>query len=292
MIHFQLTEIVTKDDLVHQGIFYKPAKLGKKAVLWMHGLSGNFYSNVTLMAEFRKQCEQFGFGFASFNNRGHDLISGLRKIDSEKPKGYTHAPGGAGQEIFENCVYDIDAGVDFLVKQGFKEVILVGHSTGANKICYYAGTTINSHVSGIILASPLSDRLNPEGLPPWWGLFLAKFLMIIGRGDRLITGYSFFPGTPKRFLSLFTPRSNEDTFDYGDKNPEMKSYSKIKKPLLIILSGADESMDRPAEKIKSVFDTKTTAQKYKSIIIPHASHNFNGKEKEFVKRVIDWIVSI
>lgn len=294
MINFQLTEIVTKDNLVHHGIFYKPTKPGKKALLWVHGLTGNFYGGMKTFEEFAKQCEKEDWGFASFNNRGHDMISGGRKLDLTNPKGYTHIAIGAGNEVFEECVYDIEAGINFLTKQGFSEIILIGQSSGANKVCYYSGTENNLHITGIILASPTSDRLVP-------GTDLArrqKMMMTMqklvdeGKGNELVLGVHFFPITPKRYLNLFTPRSNEDTFDYGDANPEMKFYSQITKPLFVILGGTDESMDRPAEKIKSVFDAKTTAQKYKSVIIPDAYHNYNGQEQQFVKTVNDWVKSL
>jgi alpha-beta hydrolase superfamily lysophospholipase len=84
MTAFSLSEITTADKLIHQGIFFNPSKPGKKAILWVHGLSSTFYSHIELLNEFAKQSEVNGFGFAAFNNRGHDAISGARKLDKRK----------------------------------------------------------------------------------------------------------------------------------------------------------------------------------------------------------------
>ena len=294
MKQFYLAEIVTKDKLIHQGIFFRPSRKPSsakasagKAILWVHGLGSTFYGNVALFEAFSNACEKHGFGFASFNNRGHDGITGLKKIDSESEKGYSRLTGGAGTEVFEECVYDIDAGVAFLVQQGFEHVIVAGHSTGANKACYYGALTKNSRAAGIILLSPLSDRLNPQGRSPRWVVPLAKFLMLIGRGNMLIP-VGHYPGTPKRLLSLMGRGSNEDTFDYGDPDPKMTSFSRIVKPLFVIFAGADELADRPIKEIQMIFDQHGPKKNYQSVIIPGAFHSFNGKEEEIAGTILRW----
>ena len=48
----------------------------------------------------------------------------------------------------------------FLIAKGYDEIVLIGHSTGANKACYYAAAENNSHVISVILSGPISDRLS------------------------------------------------------------------------------------------------------------------------------------
>lgn len=86
MKQFYLAEIVTKDKLIHQGLFYKPTNLGKKAILWVHGLSSTFYGNTKLLEAFGEYCEKEGIGFAVFNNRGHDVVTGIKKTIRKKLK--------------------------------------------------------------------------------------------------------------------------------------------------------------------------------------------------------------
>lgn len=290
MKQFYLAEIETKDKLSHQGIYFAPTKKEKRALLWIHGLSAAFYTGMSLYEAFVDACEKEGWGFAHFNNRGHDLIAGVRKMDGTPPYGYSYYPAGAGQEIFEESVLDIEAGIDFLVGQGFSEIILVGHSTGANKACYWAATQKNPHVIGVVLSGPMSDRLH--GITDFVkfkkDLAYMHKLVDEGRDNELLLGYFFFPITPKRFISLFEPRSTEDVFDYGESEPKLKYFSQITLPLLVHLAGKDEGADRPIEEIRKTFDAHAKSRKYKSVVIPGALHRFNGSEREAVAAIVEW----
>lgn len=290
MKSFYLVETVTKDKLIHQGIFIKPKKPGERALLWVHGLTSTFYAGINQLEIIADECEKAGIGFAAFNNRGHDAITSIKKVDHRKPAGYSRVDGGAGFENFKDTTHDIDAGINFLVQHGFHQIILCGHSTGANKVCYYAGSKKDNRVAGVILASPTSDRLNQKDK-----FKLEKDLQAMqeltnrGKGNALVTGIHYYPVSPRRFLSLFTPNSLEDQFDYGDGRPRLKYFSKIKQPLLVTLGSLDESLDRTAKQVIEVFDTYQHSTNYKSVIIKNATHGYTGKEKEFVQTIINWI---
>lgn len=272
------------------GIYYEPKKKAKKAILWMHGLSATFYAGIELFDAMADACEREGWGFAHFNNRGHDLVAGVRKMDGTPPYGYSYYPAGAGAEVFTESVLDIDAGVDFLVQQGFSEIILVGHSTGANKACYWAATQTHKNVIGVVLSGPVSDRLANKDSSKH--LAQMEQLVASGKGDQLMVGYHFFPITPKRYISLFAPRSAEDVFDYGDPEPKLAAFSEIRYPLLVMIGGADEAADRPVEEIKKAFDAHAPSKKYTSMIIPGALHRFAGHEQAAARAIIDWVKTI
>lgn len=294
MRQFYLAEITTKDKLVHQGLFFKPSHKGEKAILWVHGLTSNFYGNIALLESFAAVCEKMGFGFASFNNRGHDMITGIKKVDRRKSKGYTSTTGGSGYEEFIQCDYDIDAGIEFLVHQGYSNVVIAGHSTGANKVCYVAGRRNDSRVIGVVLVSPISDRLVPQKPPSSRSEELLAMNRLIdkGKGDILLLNKHFFPISARRYISLFSPNSQEDTFDYGNPQPMMKYFSNIKKPLLVIFGENDESRDRPMKRIQKVFDVRTKSIRYSSNLIKDGFHTFYGKEEELVSRILHWSASL
>ncbi len=296
MPDFQLAEIVTKDKLVHQGIFFSPSHKAapSRAILWVHGLTGRFYGDVALMNLFAEACEKQGLGFASFNNRGHDMVSGVRKIDKRKKTGYAHNIIGAGYERFEDSVFDVDAGISFLAKRGFSQIIIVGHSTGANKVCFYAGARRDPRVFGIVLAGPMSDRYsrNTNKRAYKKNLLFMQKLVKEKKENNLLVGHHFFPMTPKRWLSLLAPGSKEDVFNYGDTKGALSLFAKMQKPLLVVLSGEDETADRPIEDIKKVFDSHAQATSYKSIVIAAVPHSYTGKENEFITHVMSWASSL
>lgn len=295
MKQFYITEVVIKDKLIHQGLFFKPEKRGKKAILWIHGLTDNFYGDIKTLETFAETCEPLDWGVASFNNRGHDIVASIAQIDESTPKGYTHFTGGAGVEKFTDCIYDIDAAITFLKEQGFPEVILLGISTGANKACFYAGTQIDPRVTGIVLASATSDvAIKQKELGSSYAETIKKVEKMVkdGKGESLINGFDYMALTPNRFLSLYDSDSAEDTFPYYQKNPQFKTFSKITKPLLVIMGGADEYSERPTAEIVKIYEKYQKSSNFKAVIISRAFHSFGGKEKEFVKEVVNWVQAL
>lgn len=292
MLKFYLTEITTKDKLIHQGIYFEPSKKSDVAILWVHGLTSTFYGKPVLNETIANECEKHGWGYANFHTRGHDLIAGIKQIDTSTDTGFTRLNAGGGGEKFEDCIEDINAAVQFLVGKGYKKIFLAGHSTGANKACFYVGTGHTKYISGVMLLSPISDRLCPSAQVSTFTLLVMRFLVIIGRGDIPLIDSRYYPMTPKRYLSLYIKGSNEDVFGYGDDPPRMKIYSQITKPLLVILCQKDEVADRPVDRIQKVFDQQNCSNKYQSFVIPGAFHSFEGKEDVFASSVSVWIQKV
>lgn len=293
MAKFELVEIVTKDKLVHQGIFFSPAKPGKKAVLWVHGLTGRFYSEPRFLAVVAQACDEADLGFAVFNNRGHDYVTSTHRLDANDPKGYTYQTIGASVESFTDSIHDIDAGIQFLINQGFTEVVLVGHSTGANKVCYYAAAVDDPRVAGIVLSGPMSDRYSASDEETRQkNLRLVEQKIREGKGDEIMTGLDFLPLTPNRWMSLMGEGSAEDVFNYRDEDGALATYGKIRKPMLVVFGGNDEHADRPISEIKQAFDAHAKTSNYRGLVIPDTDHGFSRKEKEFVSTIVNWVAEL
>ena len=297
----QLEKIITKDKIELDGVFFKPKKSGKKALLYVHGLSGNFYGSCKILNAFAQEFNKFGFGLACFNTRGHDLVAGVKKINKRKKDGYERLTLGAAFEKFENCIFDIDAGINFLKSKGFTEIIIVGISTGANKTAYYFSKSQNKHAKAGILLSPICDRLAlKKDLGKNFNKKLkarlkkAKKMVTLKQGNKLmLQDKNEFSFSANRVLSLYTNESNEDTFPYDIPQAKFKILSKIKKPMLTVFGNADKYLDRPIEQIIEIFREKSKkAKNFDSAIIENASHSYGGHEKELAKIIINWIKKI
>ena len=289
MARFELTEITTGDSLIHQGIAAIPDRPGRTAVLWVHGLTSKFYSNPMLINELADECTAHNMAFAAFNNRGHDIATGITTVDSNQPSGKGHFTGGAGYEHFEDSLYDIAAGVKYLHSRGFADVVVAGHSSGANKACYFAAQ-IPERIAGVVLAGPLSDRYSPHVDKAEYekNLTMLKMLRDDNKGDSLLTKVSWFPMTADRAWSLIAPNTSEDVFNYGDSEHVLETFSSIQVPTLVVFSGSDEYADRPVGEIQKIFDKMHTAKSYRSVVIPEAAHGFEGKEREFSQALVEW----
>lgn len=295
MKQFYLAEVITKDKLVHQGIYFQPSRKNKKSILWVHGLTDNFYGDLHLMEELSSRCETEGWGLAAFNNRGHDIVSSITKLDPSLPKGKIGINGGSAYEAFEDCILDIDAGISFLVSQGFPEIVIAGISTGANKVCYYAGTQRDPRVAGVILSSPLSDvPIGKKELGKNYRPLIQKAETRVrnGKGNDIFLDYPAMMLTANRFLSLYREGSEEDVFPYYQKNPKSKVFTKIAIPLFVVLAGSDEYSDRPVSEIKQFFDAHQRSIRYHSVVIAGAFHSYGGKEKECADAMHSWMLRL
>ncbi len=290
---YELVDIVTKDQLVHQGMVHIPEGCGKTAVVWIHGLTGTFYGNTKSMELFARACERAGMAFGAFHTRGHDYVSSVHRLDATSDRGFVYQTIGAGVENFTDCVKDIEAMVVFFAGRGFEKVVLVGNSTGANKVCYYAGTVNDPKVAGVVLSGPMSDRYSAsdEQTNQKHRAIMEQKIQE-GKGDELLTGFDFFPLTPKRWMSLLAVGSPEDVFNYHDDEGALATFSKITVPLLVMFGGSDEHADRPIVEIQKAFDAHTASTKYTSVVIPGADHGFTGKESEFVDKIVSWAASL
>lgn len=289
----ELVQITTKDALVHHGAYFAPSNPGKKAILWIHGLTGRFYSDPKLLNLFSEACDKQGMGLAAFNNRGHDYITSAHRLDSNDTKGYVYENIGASVEKFTDSVADIDASISFLHDKGFTEIILVGHSTGANKVCYYAGTVGDPRVAGVVLAGPMSDRYSvTDEVTHENHKAIMEQKIKDGKGDEILIGFDFLPLTPHRWMSLMTKGSPEDVFNYRDEKGALSTFEQITMPLCVMFAGSDEHADRPIPEIKRAFDSHSRSRHYQSMAIADCDHGFTGKEQVFVSAVVDWTSSL
>ena len=125
--------IHTADGLTLPGLFYG-ASGSKKAIIRLHG-NGNssiFYPEDP-QEEFAQVLTDAGFTYFPFNNRGANYV---RRLTVHKQDGSSERKlYGMAYELIKDCVYDIEAATDFLEAKGYNEIYLLGHSSGANKVC-------------------------------------------------------------------------------------------------------------------------------------------------------------
>lgn len=284
MIPVLLTKIKTRDGINLEGIVVRLKRKSKTALIWLHGLSSRFSSGQTLAKELSQKCRESGIGYFKFNNRGHDLVNrdgyGEKRLQ------------GAGFEKFENCVLDIRAVINFAKKLGYKNIILAGHSTGANKALYYIYKTRDRAIKGLVLLGPISDivaetkRIGKTELSQ--GIKIARELKKKTPRSLLPQKYGVY--NAERYLSLYNPGGKEDVFPYHNPKAGWKELKSVRVPTAVIVGSRDEHSDRPAKKLVEIFAKNAkSAKSFSGIIIKNANHGFYKKEKELTKEIINWI---
>jgi len=260
----------------------------KQALIFIHGLGGSMFWPSLVY-----QLAGNNTSVLAFNNRGHDEISSLRRVNKNGKT--TRILAGSAHEVFTDCVDDIQAAINFCKKQGFKKIILVGHSTGCQKAVYYLAKAKNQkQIAKVILLCPISDyadaiTFNKEKIKKVEKI--ARQLVKVGKKHQLLPS-EIWPQThdAQRFLSLFTFDSKEEIFCYATPSRRPTTLQKVVIPMFLVFGEKDEYLDRPLSEVVKWFMLKLEDKNVIIKTIKGASHGFAKRERVVINDIRSWLV--
>jgi len=250
------------------GFWVKGNRKSRNLLIFVHGMGSNFYKSKFKKAWMRLGPKS-GTDVFCFNNRGCE--------------------DGVSDERFKDCIADIDATMNFARNEGYKRIILLGHSTGCQKITYYQHRRRAPDVSALILTAigddmAIAKRDLGRDYSRW--LKRAGQLVADGKGDtRLPPCCLNF--SAHRFLSAVDPdeiEANLFRFD-GD----MRIFRQLKLPILAVFPEQEQYACMPVKKMAEILRAKSTSTEFHSILIPDADHSFHGQEETCVRNCIRWL---
>ncbi len=274
----------TPDKLSLQGIWLG-APRAKTVYIFVHGLYSNLFSQ-SATAQLLSEAPQTASFL--FNNRGNGYVSKLRQITKKK---LAPAIVGGSHEVFHDARYDIAGAVAFAKSRGAQRIVLVGHSTGCQKAVWYLAGKPAREVHSAVLLAPLSDY---SGVKEQFG---ARYAQIKRTAEALVkagTPHTLLPARlspvpcdAQRWLSLYTPESDEEIFTYASgKSP--KTLRKVKAPLLALFASSDEYADRPAEELAQWFRNARPKSPIDAYVVEAPNHGFSGAAELLAKIVRTW----
>ena len=290
----ELVKAITEDGLELKGFFSD--QKSDIAVLHFHGTAGDFYTHEFVEVEGEKLARE-KISFLSSNNRGHDAYANIRKHKNGKVE-WTQI--GGGFEKFEDCLYDINAWINFLIKRGVKRIILQGHSLGPNKNIYFQAKNPNKYIQGFIHLSPQNDAglmKSKLGNEKYKKINLMIEQMVKdNQGDQVLAKelQELCPISALAYSGYFIENGVGNLFPYH--NPDNKNWTilnKIKEPQFLIFGEEDPYIKPSVNEAIDVFESKINKlSQLKSNIIKGASHSYLGYEKELAEVIFNWIKKI
>lgn len=231
------------------------------------------------------------------NNRGSNYIEQHKRIDkNEESKVFT----GMTYEQIKDSQYDIEAIISYALEKGYKNIYMMGLSTGANKIAVYNNykTKKTAELKGYIFVSGGDDiGLRQRVL----GNRLKRSLAIIqnhindGRGSDLVDTDVYptkHPLSYQSLLEMLQDGSDYDVFNYHSatfKDSAFKILRKIQLPSLYIYGSKDNSLCMDVKSAVSHLKQSLSKQINEIVVIPGADHNFRGHDTILAKEIIKWI---
>ncbi|HMP90034.1 MAG TPA: alpha/beta fold hydrolase [Kiritimatiellia bacterium] len=253
------------------GYLVNGARKSRSLLIFVHGMGSNFYKSRFKKAWMRLG-PRAGWDVLSFNNRGCE--------------------GNVADENFRDCVADIDAALAVARNYGYRNVILLGHSTGCQKIVYHHHRRKSPLVKALILAG-LGDDLaiarRDLGREYAGWIRRARALVANDRGDERLPakcmGFS-----ARRFLSAADSKELEAKLFHLDG--ELRIFRSITLPILAAFPEKEQYACIPVREAAERLARVTRSNKFASIIVPDADHSFHGREIACVRACLNWMNSL
>jgi len=276
-----LTSVRTRDGVVLDGVAAHPRGRRRTALIWAHGLGSTFSSGQPLIRVLSARLNAAGIGYLNLNTRGHGVVTRAGKRLAR-----------AAFEHFGESVYDVRAAIILAAANGYRRVILAGHSTGANKVLHYMARSRDRRVAGLVLLGPVSDIAGERKRIGRRALIgrVAAAARLARRDPEALIPRAWGFRSAGRFVSLYRPGEAEDVFPYYRPDADWRALGRIRVPTAVIVGSRDEYLDRRAAELVASFERNATgARTFTGIIVPRASHGFRGHEDVLAREIVRWV---
>ena len=277
----------TCDQLKMTGLLFESDAVSKVGILHLHGRAGGFYANAFLDA-MAETYTAAGFGFLTVNLRGHDQIADFRVGDTDQIKRI-----GQAFDIFEECIFDIDAWVNFFRGHGYEKIILQGYSQGGGKAVYFLNEKLSADIVALVLMSPADaagllkkyDPLNFEK-----DLAEAEAMLAQGRGSELlprpIRGTYYV--SAKSFVDEFGKNTKANIFPVFETG-NFEKLENINIPILAFYGSKENLCINSPKEDLVIIASHFKNQNSKTAIIDGADHTYHQREKQIAGLIAKWL---
>lgn len=291
----EIITIETADQLRLPGMFF--AAEGKVAAIFLHGTGGSsvFYS-ADRQLPLAEALQEVGVSYLAFNNRGAHPVQRLHQ-------GKEKVNFGSAYEQIEDCVADIEAAMAWLRQRGYEDVYLIGHSSGANKICVYDYLTVVPAARGYVLLGGGDDtglyyqQFGRERFHSLLKKAKEKVEGGLGRellrepelGEYLLSYQAFYDvANPDGLYNIF-PFVAEATGEPKAAKPLFREFSGLQRPVLVVYGEQDEYCLRGGTYAVSVLERFAPAGDTSFSVLHDTDHGFTGKERILAETCAHWI---
>ncbi len=250
------------------GFLVKGQKKGRRLLIFVHGMGSNFYRS-EMKKSWMRLAPDRGVDVLTFNNRGCE--------------------GQVADERFKDCIADLDSALALAQAANYREITLLGHSTGCQKITYYWTRRRPPAVTGLILAALGDDHaIARRDLGSSFNRWVnrAKALVAAGKGDERLPPrcLSF---SARRFLSAVEPGQLESELFRLDG--PMRVFRKVTLPVLAVFPEKEQYACIPVAEAAARLRAASRSSQFAEAIIPDADHSFHGHEDACTRVGLDWI---
>lgn len=279
---YPLVKTMTADHLELYGILTEVEGERDAILINIHGTAGCFYIE-EYTPFFVEKLPALGIATLFTNNRGSHVMEAWQK-------------SGAALEMFELCILDIDAWIQYALNLGYRRIFLQGHSLGTEKVVYYMNKgSYPLSVTAVILLG-ISDSFGNQALIakrfPADPLEEARRLMAEGKGEQFLTSIwrphgGAVPQSAASYLNFFSPGSELSRAIPLRQKGDLFYYRAIRVPILVVVGEFDPFTCIPVKEAIRVLEKENP--RTRTQLVAGADHDFSGKGKELVEILGDFL---
>jgi pimeloyl-ACP methyl ester carboxylesterase len=290
----RLVRFEATDGAALAGALYEPKRATTRAAIFLHGTGGSSIFESKRTSRLAEAFTRGGIAWFPFNNRGAHVMRRLGDV-----------MGGMAYERIRDCVLDIDGAIRELRRRGYRDITLIGHSTGANKIAVYDFYKERVAAKRYVLLAGGDDtgllylRLGARRFAE--SLKKAREMIRARRGSEIVpAALSDLPMSWTSYYDMANPDGDYNVFPFLEvmrrvrlsRKPRFRHVRGIRKPTLVLYGENDEycygNVPRCVEILDDALGPKPNIE---LAIMKDADHGFGGREEELGTVLVEWITA-
>lgn len=290
-----MTELVrfeATDGIPLAGLLFEPKRATTRVAIFLHGTGGSSIFEAKRTNGLAAALTDAGIAYFPFNNRGAHVMRRMGDV-----------LGGCAFERIRDCVHDIDGAVRELRRRSYRDITLIGHSTGANKIAVYDHYKPRNSIKRYVLlgggddTGMLYEQLGARRFAA--ALTKARTLIAAKRGDELVpAAISKLPMSWRAFYDMANPDGDYNVFPFLEvmrgirlsRSTRFRYVRAIRKPALFLYGERDEYCIDSASQTLAALDAALGAKPNVELaIMADADHGFSGREEELAQVIVQWM---
>ena len=290
----RLVRFDATDGLGLVGLLYEPRRRSDQVIIFLHGTGGASIFDAKRTNLLAATFTERGLAFFPFNNRGAHIVR------RSKTRSGRSVPTGSAHERIADCVADIDGAIAEMRRRGYRDITLVGHSTGANKIAVYNARKQRSFARRFVLLAGGDDTgLLYQTLGP------RRFRSALAKARQKRHSHELVPESWgvgmlswRAFHDVANPDGDYNVFPFLEilrgirlsRKARFRHLRTIRKPALVIYGENDEyCYDDVSGCVAVLADALSERTQFEYVILGDADHGFGGHEAELGKLIADWV---
>lgn len=280
--------VPTKRGVVLDGVLFRnqKEKTADTVMIAITGIHGNFYSN-PFYYNIGETLSASGIDFIYAQT--NDAFGQIPTVNINTGKEETI---GSWNERFSYTAEDIDAYLTFAAEEGYRRIILAGHSLGANKVIYYLSCHHDTRVRHFFFLSPANLSYMMSGVTEREKAIIKEQ---VERGD----GDKMLPFPFMGWVECIANTAYDWQFSgllnnvHTPKDGDFSQAERITHTGALLVGTYDNFTDGdPSEFLRNLNRHMPTASQNKLIFIEKTGHTYQMKHQEVADRILkqlqDW----